>query len=86
MEAFGCGIPAITTDIGGCPEIVEPGVNGLTVPVRDVNALKEAVLWMANHPGERKEMGQKARITALHLFDHGVLIEKLISIHRSLME
>ena len=36
MEAFACGIPAITTDVGGCPEIVKPGFNGLMVPVCDV--------------------------------------------------
>ena len=86
MEAFACGIPAITTDIGGCPEIVEPNVNGLMVPVRDVSALQEAVLWMATHPGERREMGKRARLAAVRRYDHTVLIEKLITIHRSLME
>lgn len=86
MEAFACGIPAITTDIGGCPEIVEQGINGLMVPVRDVSALKEAVLWMATHSGERREMGQRARVTAVERYDHTALIEKLITIHLNLME
>jgi teichuronic acid biosynthesis glycosyltransferase TuaC len=86
MEAFGCGIPAITTDIGGCPEIVDPGVNGLMVPVRDVPALKEAVLWMHAHHQEMKEMGMRAHLTATRQFDHNVLIEKLITIHRDLLD
>lgn len=85
MEAFACGIPAITTDIGGCPEIVVPKTNGLMVPVRDIPALKEAVRWMADHPEERMEMGLKARLTAVEHYDHAALIEKLITIHRSLI-
>ena len=86
MEAFACGIPAITTDIGGCPEIVDTGTNGLMVPVNDVQALKDAVRWMGTHPQERAEMGRKARLTAMEHYDHTVLIEKLIAIHRSLID
>jgi teichuronic acid biosynthesis glycosyltransferase TuaC len=86
MEAFACGIPAITTDVGGCPEIVDTGTSGLMVPVSDVHALKEAVRWMGTHPEERAEMGRKARITAAERYDHNFLIEKLIAIHKSLID
>jgi glycosyltransferase involved in cell wall biosynthesis len=86
MEAFSCGIPAITTDVGGCPEIVEPGKTGILVPLMDTSALREAVLWMHNHPDERKEMGKQARVTVKEGYDHTLLIEKLISIHRSLID
>jgi len=86
MEAFGCGIPAITTDIGGCPEIVEEGINGLIVPVRNVPALREAVLWMHAHPCEMKEMGSRAHLTATRQYDHNVLIGKLIAIHRDVID
>lgn len=86
MEAFACGIPAITTDIGGCPEIVETGTSGLMVPVNDVPALTGAVLWMGSHPGERAEMGRKARLTVLERYNHTVMIERLIAIHQSLID
>ncbi len=86
MEAFSCGIPAITTDVGGCPEIVEPGKNGILVPLMDTSALRDAVLWMHNHPDERKEMGKQARETVKEGYDHMLLIEKLIGVHRSLID
>lgn len=86
MEAFACGIPAITTNIGGCPEIVETGTNGLMVPVNDVPALKEAVLWMGTHPGERVEMGKRARFTVQERYDHNVMTERLIAIHKKLID
>jgi glycosyltransferase involved in cell wall biosynthesis len=85
MEAFACGIPAIVTDVGGCPEIVENGKNGLIVPVRDSKALHDAVIWMHNNPESRTEMGKQARITVLERYDHRLLIEQLIDIHRSLI-
>jgi glycosyltransferase involved in cell wall biosynthesis len=82
MEAFACGIPAITTDVGGCPEIVEHGKNGMLVPVRDANALKDAVEWMHRNMDERIRMGINARMTVCERYDHDVLTEKLMGIHR----
>jgi glycosyltransferase involved in cell wall biosynthesis len=86
MEAFACGIPAITTDIGGCPEIVEEGINGLMVPVNNIQALRKAVVWMHAHPLERMEMGRKARITVTEQYDHTVLINRLIAVHRDVLD
>jgi len=86
MEAFASGIPAITTDIGGCPEIVENGRNGLLIPVQDAGSLLKAVQWMSSHPEERIEMGEQARKTVLDRYDHNKLIEKLICVHRSLID
>jgi glycosyltransferase involved in cell wall biosynthesis len=85
MEAFSCGIPAIVTNIGGCPEIVENGKNGLIIPVRDVPALHDAVIWMRDHPDERRTMGKIGRQTVLDRYDHVKSINKLIAIHESLI-
>ncbi len=81
MEAFACGTPAITTDVGGCPEIVEQGKTGLLIPARDVQKLKEAVVWMERHPGERTGMGREARMTAVHRYDHNLLTDRLVAVH-----
>jgi teichuronic acid biosynthesis glycosyltransferase TuaC len=86
MEAFACGIPAITTDVGGCPEIVEDGKNGLLVPLMDVEKLRNAIIWMHNNPESRREMGRQARTTVINNFDHNHLINKLIRIHQTLID
>jgi glycosyltransferase involved in cell wall biosynthesis len=85
MEAFACGIPAITSDVGGCPEIVEEGKNGLIVPVRDVTSLKNAVEWMYHNPRDRLRMGKEGRITVCEQFDHEILTQKLMGIHLALI-
>ncbi len=85
MEAFACGIPAIATYVGGCPELVEPEKTGLLVPARDVPALHGAVQWVGTHADERIRMGIAARAVAEERFDHTIMVQKLIGIHESLI-
>ena len=86
MEAFACGKPVIATRVGGCPELVEEGKTGILVPVRDVAALHEAVVWMDTHPEERRRMGEEARIVAEERFDHLKMTRKLMDIHEGLIQ
>jgi teichuronic acid biosynthesis glycosyltransferase TuaC len=85
MEAFACKKPVIATHVGGCPELVESGKTGILVPVRDVKALHEAVLWMGAHRDERRKMGEAARTIVVERFDHIKMIRKLIDVHESLI-
>jgi glycosyltransferase involved in cell wall biosynthesis len=43
VEALAVGAPMIATEVGGVPEIVQDGVNGLLVPPNDVEALADAI-------------------------------------------
>jgi glycosyltransferase involved in cell wall biosynthesis len=54
-EALACGLPAITTPNTGASDLVQPGVNGEIVPIRDARALADAALkwWDRIRVGER---------------------------------
>ena len=70
MEACALGKPIITTDIPGCRETVEDGVNGYLVPPRDGKALADAMLrYLEQSPEERARMGQESRRIAEERFD-----------------
>jgi len=43
LEAFASGVPMVSTDVGGVPDIVEHGVHGLLVPVGDAEAMAAAM-------------------------------------------
>ena len=49
IEAMACGLPVVATDVGGVPEAVVDGVNGLLVPRRDEKALAKAIEYVFNH-------------------------------------
>ncbi len=53
LDAMACARPIVATRAGGIPEIVEDGVNGLLVPVRDHHALAEAIVRALKDAGAR---------------------------------
>ena len=61
IEAMACGRPIVTTDMPGCREAVDHGVNGLLVPPRDARALAAAITELANNPVCRATMGAAGR-------------------------
>lgn len=70
MEAIAMGRPVICSDIAGCREMVDEGINGYTVPVKDGKKLAEACRKFIALTYERKrEMSQASRRKAERQFD-----------------
>jgi len=70
LEAASMAKPIVTTDVPGCKEIVDHGVNGYLCEVRDVDTLAEQMEKMfLLSKEERKEMGQKGREKVILEFD-----------------
>ena len=61
LEAAACGRPIITTDVPGCNELVEDGVNGLLVPENDWLKLADAIEILSQSAGMRARLGAAAR-------------------------
>ncbi len=57
-QAFATGKPAIGSNVGGIPELVRDGVNGLLFPLRDHEALAAAMLKLADDPVLARRFGQ----------------------------
>jgi glycosyltransferase involved in cell wall biosynthesis len=60
VESLAVGTPVIATRVGGVPEVVEDGVNGLLVPPGDVEALAGAIRRFAADPELRTRLRQAA--------------------------
>jgi glycosyltransferase involved in cell wall biosynthesis len=61
LEAMAAGKPVIATAVGGTPEVVTDGVNGLLIPPRDAGALAGALERLLADPAWAKELGAHAR-------------------------
>lgn len=69
LEAMAMGRPIITSDAPGCRETVIAGVNGFLVPVKNAQALAEAMLKFIDDPDLIQEMGRKSRKIAEEKYD-----------------
>ncbi len=74
IEAAACGKPIVTTNMPGCKEIVEDGINGFLVPPRDTSSLAESIRQLIENPELRQEMGRRSREIAESEFS----IEKVV--------
>lgn len=84
-EAMAMGLPAISTDHGGIPELVEDGVSGFLVPERDVDALVEKLGYLIEHPEIWTEMGRAGRAYVEAHYDLNKLNDQLVAIYRQVL-
>jgi len=81
LEAGSMAKPIITTDVTGCREVVDNGVNGYLVPVKDSRALAVAMEKIIKLPKrERDLMGQRGRVKIIEEFDDSIVISKYLGV------
>ena len=86
LEALSCGRPIITTDVPGCREVCNDGVNGLLVPARDSIALSKAIENLALDAEMRQAMGRAGRLRAETEFSNEIVCAQTLDLYRKLME
>jgi glycosyltransferase involved in cell wall biosynthesis len=82
LEAMATGRAVITTDMPGCREPIESGLNGYIVPPRDADALAAAMELFLERPELVAEMGARAYKTAVERFSVERVNEILLSTMR----
>jgi glycosyltransferase involved in cell wall biosynthesis len=60
-QAMACGLPVISTFNTGGSEVVRDGIDGFIIPIRNIEALKEKILYLYNNPDVCKKMGESAK-------------------------
>jgi glycosyltransferase involved in cell wall biosynthesis len=83
LEAGAMSLPSIVTNINGCNEVIQQGVNGLLVPAKNEDKLQDAMATLCSHSSERESMGIKARELVQLKFDQRVFLENLISFYQN---
>jgi glycosyltransferase involved in cell wall biosynthesis len=87
MEAMASGLPVVASIIGGTPDMIDHGVDGLLVPQADEPKLADALMLLAGQPQERRRLGAAARLRAKRDFDTQSTARRLLdAIHRHAAE
>jgi len=84
LEAMAAGLPVVVTDVGGNPEIVRHGVDGLLVPRGDDAAEAEAIMQLLDHPHQARAMGEAGRIRVDEHYRLDRTIQRYYRLYRQL--
>jgi len=78
LEALSTGLPVVTTNVGGIPEMIEDGKNGFLVEPSNSQALADRIVYYLDHPAIGSEMGCLARENIETHFDWRLIVKKVV--------
>lgn len=84
LEAMAAGVPVIGTEVGGIPEIIQHGFNGMLVPVGSPASITEAINQLLADESLRKRLADNAGAT-LSKFDVSTMMECTLSLYREVL-
>jgi len=76
LEAMACGVPAIATSVGGVPEIIRDGTNGLLVPPDDIIVLANAIRALLVDRTRRRVLGGAGQLRVRTAFARSRMLEQ----------
>lgn len=79
MEAAASRLPVVASDIRGCRQVVDHGVNGFLFPVRDVDSLVDVIQRIGSNTELRNTMAEASVRRSVELFDEDVVVERVMA-------
>ena len=86
IEAEAIGRPIVTTDSVGCRDTVIDGKNGFLIPIKDSNALADALKKLIDSKELRETMGKNAREFAVNKFDIKDVTDVHLDVYKTILE
>jgi glycosyltransferase involved in cell wall biosynthesis len=81
IEALACGVPVIASRVGGIPEIIENGVDGLLVPPARPRPLAESVIRLLDNPTLRRDMIYRGLRKAVEQFSVSRMAQTMTNLY-----
>ena len=81
IESFASGTPVIGADIGGIPEMVDDGVNGLLFPAFATDELRKRIEYLWDRPAVVADMGRMARAKAEREYSTQAHLDRLLAVY-----
>ncbi|MBP7216969.1 MAG: glycosyltransferase family 4 protein [Candidatus Omnitrophica bacterium] len=78
LESMACATPALVSQVGSLPELIEDNVTGLFAPPADPQALKQKLRYLMQNPEMARRMGQEGRRRAVEQFDWQAVVDQFL--------
>jgi L-malate glycosyltransferase len=85
LEAMACKVPAIATRVGGVPELIDDGVDGLLYAVGDVDAMASGAVSLLRDRDRFEAMRLAARKTAQTRFCSTLVLPRYVGYYESVL-
>lgn len=85
IEALSCGLPIITTSVGGLSDVVEENLNGFLVPPRDHVSIAKKTFFLLEDKDLRRKFGEASRRLALQKFDYKKVAQRTFKVYEEIM-
>lgn len=80
MEAMACGVPVVSSVIGGTTDMIDHGEDGFLVGQGDVDAIAQCLRQLSEQPELAWRMGKAARLRAVRDFDSKALASRFLDL------
>jgi glycosyltransferase involved in cell wall biosynthesis len=84
VEAMACGLPTISSNVGGIPTIVTREIDGILVEPRNPTAIRDEIQRLLDHPELAHSLGQEAQKTAMERYSMNRVAAMHFDLFRSL--
>jgi len=86
LEAMACGLPAVATRVGGIPEVLEDGYNGILINEKDAESLQAGLEHLILNTEKRDQMGYNARRKVENLFTWIRNADDMMDVYNEVLE
>lgn len=85
MEAMASGVPCVSTDVGGCRELIPSAQQGHVVPSEDVEGIVRCLQAIHDDPQHARDVAAAGRRYMREHFDLEAMIDRTVAVYESLL-
>lgn len=86
LEAMAHGLATVATPVGGVPQVIDDGVDGLLIPVGDSNTLAKVLTSLLEDTAMKERIGQAGRKKIMEQFGMDAYLNKIIGIYEDVVQ
>ena len=86
IESAAMQKPIITSNVCGCNDVIDHGINGILIPPKDEKALSLGIELLIRNPKFAKKLGMAAREKMINEFDVSLINDQTIDIYKKLLK